>query len=834
MTATRFFSKTRLMLLLLTTCFLLADRFGLLASLERMTYDLGVRFSLRPMAQRIIQIGVDSRSLAAMEQGFQDPRYDMRLIRALAPGNPRLVVDTRGIGFEDDQTAMEILIEAKKKLDSSDFQSRADRELAQTLFDLEKKLAEGMQKIDRSLEYGRFVGGMGNVILSIRGIPRTSDSSPRIPLRREFLKHALSTMEAGSLPTGMPELLLLQAPPPEIAKHVLALGMLSVEPDSDSVVRSSPLGHRVGEAFFPSLALSVAARSLNIQTSEIKFQPGRSIVPGTWDISRGFSDTMLTFFYHDAQGQSPFPMVSLIDVLEDKVPVATFRNQIVLIGDTAPGLIPRYPTPLGQPLAPVELLAHEVATLLNQDAFKRPSWTDESGWIMIVSVGAALVLFMPWLSPFIGGVTGMGVAVLGWIGAIHLMMHHSLWIPWTGPALFLFSGSALILATSREKRRRDRVVPRSEMEDGNKMLGLALQGQEAFSLAFERFRQCRLDESTLEMLHHLAVVCAETGCFPESIEILEYLEQKSPGYRDCGQRLAEMRATISAGATGDDGEPHVALIPGKLELLDRYRLEEELGRGLFGTVWNGIDDTQHREVAIKIIPLQERFPDGTAFSRAKSLFGRMADQCQSLRHPNIIRTEETQILDGQGIVVMERCPGQSLARHVTPGQLLPLPTVIQIVAKAAMALDHAHRLRIVHGNLKPENIIHDDVTQEIKLTGFAQYLLLEAISEDDRQHPWHRVNSLLAPEQRSGNIPDRRSDIHALGRIFSQLITGQTDPAMATPPEHSPPASTPASIPDCLDRIIHKCLEPQPENRYPGCIELARDLVACIKSRING
>ncbi|HIJ82686.1 MAG TPA: serine/threonine protein kinase [Magnetococcales bacterium] len=360
------------------------------------------------------------------------------------------------------------------------------------------------------------------------------------------------------------------------------------------------------------------------------------------------------------------------------------------------------------------------------------------------------------------------------------------------------------------------------------MLGLALQGQGRLDLAFERFRRCRADDVTLNLLYDLGLEFEKRRCFEDAMGIFAYIEQKQPGFRDCGKKMELDRIAV-AGQTDSQKLGHLpSMYQESVALLERYRLEGELGRGLFGTVWHGYDDAKHREVAVKIIPLQERSMDEKSFLLAKSIFNRMADQYAILRHPNIIRVEESQVLEGKGVLVMEIHAGHSIEQYTSHQKRLPLPWVIQVIAKMAMALDHAHRLKIFHGGLKPGNVLFNEYSHEIKLTGFGQVMLLEVLPFPEGNHPWQRVMVHMAPEQIKGELPTRRSDIYALGRIFFQLVTG-------SPPPVEPVSGKEfsAEIPECLRRIIQKCLEPRPEKRFANCIDLARDLVGCVKSQVS-
>ncbi|MBF0420366.1 MAG: CHASE2 domain-containing protein [Magnetococcales bacterium] len=825
-----YFSYRRIFLIILTTSFLMAERAGWFQELEAKIYDLGVMSSNRPADKRIVLITVDKRSINTLGNWPWDGQYELKLLAVLSAYSPKLIVDTRFIEVKNDKIAIEVLNKARKKLENTLATTRRvdandNPERTQPLSELETLLIDGVRQLDIAGEYTKAIGRAGNIILPLEGTPHLSIDTPSLPLPNGVTKHSIPVDTAAKLP----RMAISRIPPPENAAQATALGLLMAPSAMNTTVRTATLGYKISDHIFPSMALVIAAKHFNIQLQELQFHPNTPLTLGQWVIPHGPRFTMLTRFYHNPKGQSIFPNYSFVDVLDNKIPAETFRKQIVLIGFTAPELAPQLPTPLKQSLTPVEILAHEVATILNQDAFKSPAWSAKAKYLLYLAIGLLGIIAPNWLPRILGLILGLLLS-LSLLGAhFYLMLKHSYWFPTTAPTLMTLLATLAYVVPSRHHKKQPRIHSQSEIDDSNRMLGLALQGQRRLDLAFERFRQCQPDELTINLLYHLAIDFEESRNFNGATAVLEYIGQKRTDYRDCIKRLESYRTMAKGDPQREtSAQSPFTPLPKTIALMDRYRLEEELGRGVFGTVWHGHDDTTHREVAIKVIPLQERFPDDKSFLQAKTIFTRMAESRANLRHHNIIRTEEAQILNGKGVLVMEYFAGHNLERYTEPGKLLPLPLVIQLIAKTAMTLDHAHRLNIVHGGLKPGNILFNEQSQEIKLTGFCQTMLLETPSDAANDRPWKLNTHYMPPEQLPGEKPSLRWDIYALGMIFLQLTTGTRPQTSSSLPELFPP-----KVPQCLIRIITRCLSPDPSQRFGSCIELAKDLVDCIKSQVS-
>jgi serine/threonine protein kinase/Tfp pilus assembly protein PilF len=279
----------------------------------------------------------------------------------------------------------------------------------------------------------------------------------------------------------------------------------------------------------------------------------------------------------------------------------------------------------------------------------------------------------------------------------------------------------------------------------------------------------------------------------------------------------------------------MALSPGTH--LGTYHIIGTLGAGGMGEVYRARDTRLGREVAVKVLP-------GAVAASVERLarFEREARTVAGLNHPNIVTLFSVEEEDGVRFLTMELVEGQSLDRLVTPGGL-PVPQILDLGIPLAAALSAAHERGVVHRDLKPGNVM---VTPDgwVKVLDFglakasagsAEAPLPGAGLDVTAGTPLSREGQVLgtapymAPEQVRGGPADPRSDLFALGIILYELTTGQRPFTGATPADVGsailrdapvPILSLRGDLPRDLHRIIARCLEKKPTDRF----QTARDV----------
>ena len=256
-------------------------------------------------------------------------------------------------------------------------------------------------------------------------------------------------------------------------------------------------------------------------------------------------------------------------------------------------------------------------------------------------------------------------------------------------------------------------------------------------------------------------------------------------------------------------------------LNQRYKLEEELGRGGMGLVYRGYDQRLDRPVAIKVLNTNDLGSAGQVRLLAE------ARAVASLNHPNIVDVYDADEADGSPFIVMELVSGQTLRQHHPREVSEILEIAIQMVA----ALDHAHSQGIIHRDLKLENIV---LTQSntIKLMDFG---LARSRSAPRLTEEGSIVGTFacMAPELITGSEPSPQSDLYALGVMLYEMLTGRppfegrSAAMLLTAHLHAPvmpPRMLNSAIPPALDTLVTSLLSKKPADRPASAADVLRIL----------
>ena len=254
-------------------------------------------------------------------------------------------------------------------------------------------------------------------------------------------------------------------------------------------------------------------------------------------------------------------------------------------------------------------------------------------------------------------------------------------------------------------------------------------------------------------------------------------------------------------------------------LRDRYRLDNELGRGGMGIVYRATDLELHREVAIKVLSAGATGSDG----RQRLL--REARATAALNHPHIVAVHDVGETSGQPFLVMELVPGPRLS-NARPRDL---KRVVTIATQICDALEHAHSNSIVHRDLKPDNVLLSDSGEQsnVKLADLGLALPADA-ARISRAGLIVGTASYMAPEQALGQPVDARTDLYALGVLLYELTTGRVpftgDDPLTIVSQHVhapvvPPRVLRPDLPRKLEALILRLLAKDPNHRFSSANE---------------
>src|SRR5271165_1812811 len=267
--------------------------------------------------------------------------------------------------------------------------------------------------------------------------------------------------------------------------------------------------------------------------------------------------------------------------------------------------------------------------------------------------------------------------------------------------------------------------------------------------------------------------------------------------------------------------------------LGRFWLVGRLGGGGMGEVWRAEDPKLQRTVAVKRVAARGTGDPGEA---ARLL--REGQRLSALNHPNVAGVYDVVEQDGEVFLVMEYIEGQTLRQRL--GRPISINQFFEIAIQCADALTAAPERGILHGDIKPENVMLTESGQ-VKLLDFGVARRLTASGASSITQtlsafaPVAGTPSYMAPEVLMGALPDFRADIFSLGVVYYEMLGGRhpfqgpTSAVIAVQilQQEPPPLDTLSrSVPAPLNRVVATALQKKPDERYQSAREVAADLRA--------
>ena len=278
------------------------------------------------------------------------------------------------------------------------------------------------------------------------------------------------------------------------------------------------------------------------------------------------------------------------------------------------------------------------------------------------------------------------------------------------------------------------------------------------------------------------------------------------------------------------------------QLISHYRILGPLGSGGMGTIYKAEDTTLHRTVALKFLPESVAHTE-KIYERLK----REACTASVLNHPNICTIYEVGEDAGEMFIAMEYIEGRTLEELIRQGPL-PIEKVLRYSSQIGSALAHAHEKGVIHGDLKPLNIIMTPngeakildfgLARQSNPVEFDRKTLETATAEDNvalgGTFPY------MAPEQIEGSDASARTDIWSFGVVLYEMISGTRAFQganlflLCNSILRDQPRPLPAAVPAGLKTVVSRCLEKEPERRYRRAGEARAALEAVGPSTAQG
>jgi len=261
----------------------------------------------------------------------------------------------------------------------------------------------------------------------------------------------------------------------------------------------------------------------------------------------------------------------------------------------------------------------------------------------------------------------------------------------------------------------------------------------------------------------------------------------------------------------------------------KYKILDKIGRGGMGTVYRAIDETLHRDVAIKVLNAELNDPEVAKRFRAEAI------TVARLSHPGIATIYELFEHEGEWLMVMEFVRGETLESMVSRMGPLSAQRAAELCMQTLAALAHAHSMGVVHRDLKPANVmITENGAVKVMDFGIARVSGSEHLTNAGFMMG---TPAYMAPEQVRGGDVDARADLYAMGVVFYRLTTsklpfkGDTAFSMVQSQVNDPP--TPAlsfrhDLPAWVDEVVNRALEKAPEQRFQSAAEFHEAFARCL------
>ena len=817
----------------------------LIQSLERKAYDMAVKMSSKNPNDKIAIIAIDDQSISNIGRWPWSREIHADMIDKLTAAKAKVVGNTvfffepqqdPGLGYINKLLALHGKAAAAQaspapvSADPAAPALPAPAALPSEFADMGKLLKEAELALNTDRRLAESITKAGNVVIPVfleLGAPR---GKPDKPLPEFAVKASLEDKNGIGIESRG-----VQVPIELLGKAATSVGHLNSSPEVDGGVRTEPLMIQFFDRYFPSFALAVAAKSLNLNVNDIKVKWGERVTLGKLGISVDESNSMRTYFYKDRDGKPAFQIDSFFDVRSGKIPATKYADKIVLIGATAAGVGSAFPTPVSPAMTPVESMAHTVSSILSEHFFIEPGW----GWLLsllvVVMVAAYLIGLLPKLKAKSGAAITLGLLAGLIIAHFASMLGGGMWFQLMGAATLLVVGHVLLVTkrfilTEAGKQKSD-----AESAESNRMLGLAFQGQGQLDMSFDKFRKVPFDDQLMDNLYNLALDFERKRQFNKAQSVYDHMASHNPNFKDLAQkreRAKTMSETVILGGGGGRSNSSMNILDGAVEkpMLGRYQVEKELGKGAMGVVYLGKDPKIGRVVAIKTMALSQEF-DADEIEDVKQRFFREAETAGRLNHPNIVTIFDAGEEHDLAFIAMEFLKGKDLVPYTKPDNLLAMERAVSITVRVAEALGYAHRFNVVHRDIKPANIMYEYDSDTVKVTDFG----IARITDSSKTKTGMVLGtpSYMSPEQLSGKKVDGRSDLFSLAVSLYQMLTGQLPFVgdsmaqlmfkIANDKEVDIRTLNPA-IPEGLAQVLHAAMSKDADQRYQTGDELAAAL----------
>ena len=792
---------------------------GRVGGLENLIYDYFQRYQYKTGSEQIILVTTDSR--AELQKNIWNGQQFGELVKQINDLGAKLIVATQPLNLpnvpdEDQIRALEQLqLQAQRAANASgSTEQQADR------------LTDFRKKYDDRVALANQLASSKNVLLSTHITNFAMEDSAI----KNCESHAVNVQGTDTRELKrVNRVRHLTAPPTSICSSVRGIGFAHYWPDNDGIIRQADLVINADGIYMPSLALAAdAARSDAKKDVIVASSSALSIDERIIHTGPGLQT--LNRYYTGTIDKPAFEEVTASSILSGHAARESFIGRIVLIGESTSASMPGLATPVDMHMSPLMMTASSLSNLIEGDFLLRPDWLPMLETGLFVGILLLALLWIP-------AVPALGALLMGLVlGTIILsleawfLVSEGIWIQLATASVFTVAAVWTIQIWKFATTKPQQVV-RSTGPAAH-FAGSGTQNQ--LDLEFSVLRQQAPTEETKEKMYEIAMLHGRAKEYARAEKVLMHIAELDRHYKDVRELLGKLSGARKKAPNRRKSLANKGALDRRK--LGRYEIERVLGRGAMATVYLGRDPAINRKVAIKTLALAKEF-DAAELQDARLQFRREAESAGRLNHPNIIAIYDTGEDDDVSYLAMEYFEGVSLLEHAQADNLMEGKWVLELAARAAEALDYAHRQNVVHRDIKPANLMYHAATDTLKLTDFG----IARLTDSSRTKTGIILGtpSYMSPEQLSAAGVTGQSDLYSLGVTMYQLLTGHAPFRADSIPmlmdkilndEPTPISNFRNDVPPCVDNIIRKAMAKNSGKRFANGREMAIELRECAKS----
>ena len=404
-----------------------------------------------------------------------------------------------------------------------------------------------------------------------------------------------------------------------------------------------------------------------------------------------------------------------------------------------------------------------------------------------------LAIFLQWFLPVV------------FPGLVMLLVSAIYW------AIDLYQGFAASVLTQQQPVALEDV--RKRLEKGDLRTALTL------------LKQCPYSDDLLEVGYELGMRLESGNHWASALNLYHWLSKYDPGLSDFVTRAEEIRKNrallLKLGHQMPRAKPEVPSI-------GNYRLIRKIAKGSTSVMYEATDMRTHNRVALKVMALRK----GETHDRERiEHWLHEAEIVSQLDHENIVKIHDAELLKDSAYIAMDYISGYSMSARLRKREYLTVGECIRISKDMLRALAVAHGHGIVHGDIKPANIMYDAVNDTYILTDFG------AAYTERRERKADNVivgtPAYMSPEQLEGKKLDGRSDLFSLAVTLYHLLTGNQPFAGDSLPElkknivREEPDLNHLTLPAGITEVIVKALQKKPYTRFADAQQMLISVEYC-------